>query len=429
MRTALRASISTAVLAGALLAPIAGTAYAATTTAPAAAAGTVPDRYAGTPVLISTGVVAVLRNKSEGPEVWVRAVSDDWKPGDDYMSRVLTVLDVKHPKASVNGLELELGKGDKGHVLTVTKDGAAKSFPLPAATTGPADCVSKVKQVDLGAGLQADLTMSPKGPKVVMHGSDPADTWTQTLTRTNPLGSPDYFSRINNPSGAKPVFEWKTQGGDNVPSGFANFPALPKGCTPEYPVHDDAPASCVSKVKQIDLGAGLQADLTMSPKGPKVVMHDSDPADTWSETLTRTNPKGSPEYFSRINNPSGAKPVFEWKTQGGDNVPSGFANFPALPKGCTLEYKVTEEAPAPKPEPSTAKPEASTAKPVTATNVSAQTVGQTTVVPQGAVAAGAEIAAASEDTDNSTTVAAGAGLLAVFAALGATVLRRRRSHS
>ncbi|MFB6583536.1 hypothetical protein, partial [Streptomyces sp. NPDC056402] len=122
----------------------------------------------------------------------------------------------------------------------------------------------------------------------------------------------------------------------------------------------------------------------------------------------------------------GAKPVFEWKTQGGDNVPSGFANFPALPKGCTLEYKVTEETPAPKPEPSTAKPGSSTAKPVTATNVSAQTVGQTTVVPQGSVAAGAEIA--SEDTDNSTTVAAGAGLLAVFAALGATVLRRRRSH-
>lgn len=323
MRTALRASISTAVLAGALLAPIAGTAYAATTTTPAAAAATVPDRYAGTPVLIGTGVVAVLRNKSEGPEAWIRAVSDSWKPGDDYTGRVLATLDVKHLKASVNGLELELVKSGKGHALTVTKDGANKTFPLPAAATGPADCVSEVKQIGLGAGLQADLTTSPKGPKVVMHGSDPADTWTQTLTRTNPQGSPDYFSRINNPSGAKPVFEWKTQGGENVPSGFANFPALPKGCTLEYQVHDDAPAS--------------------------------------------------------------------------------------------------------KPEPSTAKPEASTAKPVTATNVSAQTVGQTTVVPQGAVAAGAEIA--SEDTDNSTTVAVGAGLLAVFAALGATVLRRRRSHS
>ncbi|MFB7259222.1 hypothetical protein, partial [Streptomyces nojiriensis] len=291
MRTALRASISTAVLAGALLAPIAGTAYAATTTAPAAAAvaGTVPARYTGTPVLIGTGVVAVLRHESEGPEVWVRAVSDDWKPGDDYTGRVLATLDVTHPKASVNGLELELAGKDSPHPsLAVAKGGTTKSYPLPRATTGPADCVSKVKQVALGAGLLADLTMSPKGPKVVMHGSDPADTWTQTLTRTNPQGSPEYFSRINNPSGAKPVFEWKTQGGLDVPSGFATFPALPKGCTPEYPVHDDAPASCVSEVKQVALGAGLLADLTMSPKGPKVVMHGSDPADTWTQTLTRT---------------------------------------------------------------------------------------------------------------------------------------------
>ncbi|MFB6478519.1 hypothetical protein ACFCXF_19280 [Streptomyces virginiae] len=315
MRTALRASISTAVLAGALLAPIAGTAYAATT--PQAAAATVPARYAGTPVLIDTGVVAVLRNAAEGPEVWIRAASDSWKPGDDYMARVLATLDVKHLKASVNGLELELvGKDSARPSLSVVKGGTTKSYPLPQAPTAPADCVSQTKQVGLGAGLQADLTMSPKGPKVVMHDADPADTWTRTLTRTDPKGSEGYFSRINNPSGAKPVFEWKTQGGKNVPSGFATFPALPKGCTPEY--------------------------------------------------------------------------------------------------------QVTEETPAPKPEPSTAKP-------VTATNVSTQTTGQTTVVPQGSVAAGAEIA--SEDTDNSITVAAGAGLLAVFAALGATVLRRRRSHS
>ncbi|MEV7557856.1 hypothetical protein [Streptomyces sp. NPDC089795] len=329
MRTALRASIATAVLTGALLAPVAGTAYAATT--PQAAAATVPARYAGTPVLIDTGVVAVLRNASEGPEVWIRAVSADWKPGDDYMGRALATLDGEHPKASVSGLELRLVKEDPRHPsLTVAKGGTTRSYPLPQAPTAPADCVSRTEQVDLGAGLQADLTMSPKGPKVVMHGSDPADTWTRTLTRTHPKGASDYFSRINNPSGAKPVFEWKTQGGDDVPSGFADFPALPKGCTLDYQVTEETPA-----------------------------------------------PKPEPS--------------------------------------------------APKPEPSTAEPEPSTATPVTATNVSARTVGQTTVVPQGSVAAGAEIA--SEDTDNSITVAAGAGLLAVFAALGATVLRRRRSHS
>ncbi|MEV6675970.1 hypothetical protein AB0N09_03765 [Streptomyces erythrochromogenes] len=317
MRTALRASIATAVLAGALLAPVAGTAHAAAATTPTAAAvtGTAPDRYAGTPVLIDKGVVAVLRHGSEGPEAWIRAVSDGWKPGDDYMSRVLGTLDLQHPEAAVNGLELELTKSGKGHVLTVTKDGKATSYPLPRATTGPSDCVSEVKQVNLGAGLLVDLTMSPKGPKAFMHGDEPGSAWTQTLTRTNPQGSPDYFAHINDPSGAKPVFEWKTQGGQNVPSRFAAFPALPKGCTPEYPV--------------------------------------------------------------------------------------------------------TRETPAPKSEPSVTKP-------VTGANASTQTAGQTTVVPRGSVAAGAEVA--SEDTDDSTTVAAGAGLLAVCAMLGATFLRRRRSH-
>ncbi|WP_030902572.1 hypothetical protein [Streptomyces sp. NRRL S-515] len=193
MRTALRASITTAVLAGALLAPVAGTAYAATTAQ--AAAATAPARYAGTPVLIDTGVVAVLRNASEGPEVWIRAVSADWKPGDDYMSRVLAVLDVEHPKASVSGLELRLVKEDPRHPsLTVAKGGTTKSYPLPQAPAAPADCVSEVKQVTFGAELQADLTMSPKGPKVVMHGSDPpsssgrprAATTSRPASRTSP---------------------------------------------------------------------------------------------------------------------------------------------------------------------------------------------------------------------------------------------------
>ncbi|MFD2121984.1 LPXTG cell wall anchor domain-containing protein [Streptomyces cirratus] len=55
-----------------------------------------------------------------------------------------------------------------------------------------------------------------------------------------------------------------------------------------------------------------------------------------------------------------------------------------------------------------------------------QTGAQTVVVPQGPVAAGAEIAA--EETGNATTVAAGAGLAAVLAAVGAAFLIRRRAQ-
>ncbi|WP_329099428.1 hypothetical protein [Streptomyces sp. NBC_01439] len=417
MRTVLRASISTAVLAGALLAPIAGTAYAATAPQAAPAAPTAGHGYgADTQIDVAPGFTAVVRHTAGGPEVEILAVGSE--DPNTFPTRSLGVLTPGGPAISANGLELKLVKSGKGHVLTATKDGSTKSWTLPEDEPST-DCqVGPIGQ-DIGAGMYAELFISEQGPKVLLFEAADRGRNFDELNRSHPSVSAGFIARIVNPSGAKPVFEWKTQGGNDV-LGQVAFPALPKGCKPSYPTTNDRPTSCVSKVKQVDLGAGLQADLTMSSMGPKAVMHGSDPAGTWNQTLTRFNPKGSPDYFSRINNPSGAKPVFEWKTQGGDNVPSGFENFPALPKGCTLDYKVTEETPAPKPEPSTAKP-------VTATNVSAQTVGQTTVVPQGSVAAGAEIA--SEDTDNSTTVAAGAGLLAVSAALGATVLRRRRSHS
>lgn len=179
-------------------------------------------------------------------------------------------------------------------------------------------------------------------------------------------------------------------------------------------------STCVSVVKHVVLGAGLAADLTMSPKGPQAAVISGDQPYL---TLNRSNPKGPDGYYLRIANPNGAAPVLEWKTEGGD-APVKRTSFPALPKGCVLDHKVTQEAagtPAPKPSSSaTAAPK----------KVTTQTTGQTTVVPKGAVAAGAEIPAgtarAAEDTDNTTTVAAGAGLVAVFGALGATLLMRRR---
>ncbi|MEU8838969.1 hypothetical protein AB0D97_07510 [Streptomyces roseus] len=139
MRSALRTSIVTAALAGALLAPAAtAVAAPAVQSATTSVSGTVSDndRYAGEPVYIGEGLVAVLRNGPEGPEAWIRAVGEQWKPGDVYMVRVLTVLDRSHTGDTVKGLSLKLTKLDTGApVLTVTKDGAAQSFPLPKAGT------------------------------------------------------------------------------------------------------------------------------------------------------------------------------------------------------------------------------------------------------------------------------------------------------
>ncbi|MFC9298385.1 hypothetical protein ACFTWH_26645 [Streptomyces sp. NPDC057011] len=321
MRTALalRTSLVTAVVAGALLAPAAGAAFAAAPQTAATGYGTVSTGKAVT-VKIGNNLVAIMTNSaSEGPRVEIRVTDKDGKVGGQITQ---APLDRTHTKEAVQGTVFALTKADSATpVLTVTTftengPGETKSFPLPAGeATGPGSCLSEIKQVQVGAGMIADLTMSPKGPKAVVYGSAPEDNWAQTLDRLHPKGSDDYYLRIANPSGAQPVLEWKTQGGDNVP---------------------------VRK-----------------------------------------------------------------------------ASFPALPKGCTLEYKVTEEqsgTPAPKPSATASATPTAAPKP--------QTAGQTSVVPKGGVAAGAEIAA--EDTDNTTTVAAGAGLMAIFGALGASVVLRRR---
>ncbi|KPI33471.1 hypothetical protein OV450_6539 [Actinobacteria bacterium OV450] len=140
MRSALRTSIVTAALAGALLAPAATTAFAAPSVQSATASGygTVSDddRYAGEPVYIGEGLVAVLRNGPEGPEAWIRAVGEQWKPGDTYMVRVLTLLDRSHSGDTVHGLSLKLTRlNTSAPVLTVTKEGATKSFALPKASS------------------------------------------------------------------------------------------------------------------------------------------------------------------------------------------------------------------------------------------------------------------------------------------------------
>ncbi|MFE6834620.1 hypothetical protein ACFVFI_07210 [Streptomyces sp. NPDC057705] len=313
MRTALRTSIVTAALAGALLAPAAGTAFAASGTpgaGPAAGQGVVATGATASDVVkvdLGGNLVAHMSNSTaEGPRVEIRVVIDgETRPG------TVATLDRAHTEVSKQGVVFTLTKADTAApVLTVLRNGVTGSYPLPKAT--------------------------------------------------------------------------------------------------------EAPTTCMSEVQQVEAGAGLLADLTMSSKGPKAVLHDSDPAGSWSQTLDRTHPTGSADYFVRIVNPSGAHPFLEWKTQGGNGVPAGKAYFPALPKGCKLDYKVTEESdgkPAPKPSSSPAK---------------TQTAGQTAVVPKGGVAAGAEIPA---DTVDRTAYAAGAGLAAALGALGAGVLLRRRSRT
>ncbi|THA36020.1 hypothetical protein [Streptomyces sp. A1547] len=146
MRTALRTSIVTAALAGALLAP-AATALAApapqavtsvTAVTTVSAASSDKGRYDGEAHLVADGRIAVLRNDVEGPEVWIRAVGADWKPADGVAGRVLAKLDPSNPVALVDGIQYKLSEGNPGSyglTVRVMTEGAADFYELPKATT------------------------------------------------------------------------------------------------------------------------------------------------------------------------------------------------------------------------------------------------------------------------------------------------------
>ncbi|MFF8263200.1 hypothetical protein [Streptomyces virginiae] len=145
MRSALRASIVTAALAGALLAP-AATAFAAPApqaVTPVSASASQGDRFDGETVLVGPGRIAVLRNAVEGPEIWIRAVAADWKPADGWAGRVLAKLDNAHLREVVDGVEYILADADNGRYglnVHVLGEGASDGFHLlPEATTKPSD--------------------------------------------------------------------------------------------------------------------------------------------------------------------------------------------------------------------------------------------------------------------------------------------------
>ncbi|MET9465160.1 hypothetical protein ABZY44_10150 [Streptomyces sp. NPDC006544] len=196
------------------------------------------------------------------------------------------------------------------------------------------------------------------------------------------------------------------------------------GKTSSYELPHGQGSECGSEPVSQPIGAGALARLMMTPNGPVAQLEFAEEGpDAEHTSLTRAVPS-LPEgagIIARILNPSSAEPVFEWKTQGGD-MPYGHAAFPKLPKGCTFDYTFQKPTQKPQPDP---KP---SAKPSTKPSVAPvaprpQTGGQTTVVPKGPVAAGAEITA---DDDNSITTAAGAGLVAILLALGTTFMVRAR---
>ncbi|MFE8939263.1 hypothetical protein ACFYNX_17410 [Streptomyces sp. NPDC007872] len=155
----------------------------------------------------------------------------------------------------------------------------------------------------------------------------------------------------------------------------------------------------VSKV--VSIGAGTKAELFMSRQGPVAEFSDAGDDKVFA-LVDRAHPSlpASVGFVGRIVNPNSATPSLYTKVEGG-GVKGATHAFPKLPKDCK-----PETAPAPSA--------------TTGTGV-VQQGGQTSVVPKGGVAAGAEVA----EANDAALYASAAGAAAVVAGLGLVTLRRR----
>ncbi|MFH8623691.1 hypothetical protein ACH4A8_17570 [Streptomyces vietnamensis] len=142
-------------------------------------------------------------------------------------------------------------------------------------------------------------------------------------------------------------------------------------------------------------------------KGPKAVLKDE--AGKPILTLDRDHAADLGAGLT-IKGANTTTPQLGQRTQGGVGVPFQWTAFPKLPKGC-------EKGSATTPAGNTGNTG------TTGTTGNTTNTGQTSVIPQGGVAAGAEFAA---EGDSTALIASGVGAASLAAAgLGFVVLRRR----
>ncbi|KQX16601.1 hypothetical protein ASC82_28690 [Streptomyces sp. Root431] len=199
----------------------------------------------------------------------------------------------------------------------------------------------------------------------------------------------------------------------------AYIPGAAKQSAPTPYTRDDA----CTIYTEVGIGAGTKAALTMSPNGPTATLRDIGSDKQVYTTLDRNHPSlpKSAGIIARIDNPFSATPTLYTKVEGGTAKGATHA-FPKMQKGCTLN------------------PVKGTSTPVTGTTgtnghngsngsngLTVNTGGQTSVVPRGGVAAGAELGT---EGDSTALFATGAGAASLAAAgLGFVVLRRRNAAS
>ncbi len=360
-RTPLRAAIATAALAGALLAPAA--AFAAT---PGQTPATTSCHVTKNVASDRMGMTVTLTNDlANGPKA-------ELKDGD---GKVIATVDRTHPTDLSAGIKLEAATGGKAVFFQRSQGGDTpwKSQPFPAL---PKECAAT--------------------PGVVTYKLVNGET-----VAVGKLGTGHY--RAEFVTNGKVVLILGTNGEDA--DGYVHGMHVVLNATTGKLMSEftDGRAGCtVTKVVPSVFGAGMSVKLTNSVQGPKAVLRDASLKAL--ATADRAHPVDG-RYGVRIDGVNTPAPQLGQRTQGG-TMPYRYTAFPKLPAGCA------NTAPAKNPA----------TTPATVVNTPVQNGGQTTVVPKGAVAAGAEFKQSGEGKGLMIAGAAGA---VVAAGAGVFVLRRR----
>ncbi|MFC7977533.1 hypothetical protein ACFUT3_20130 [Streptomyces cinereoruber] len=446
MRTALRTAIATALVAGAAIttpAFAAGAAFAADgpVAAPSASAG------AGAPSTGTEGTDGAEKEapkpeapKDEAPkdEAPKDEAPKDEAPKDEAPKDEAPKTDAPKTDAPKTGDEKEQGDGTFVRDVKMSNGAVAKIFKV-GEQHHRADFY---KQGQIVGALSADgrpAASNDDGTFLVLTPSGETTTWSGGYTRR---AAPGVYELVNGTrlELAKKDGRYGIQLVENgVGRGFtypadyravlyfgsatvilerdgglaAHLPGAGAQTPPKLVTDTTAPApdsgvvivhgKCtVSKI--VSIGAGTKAELFMSQQGPVAEFSDAGDDKVFA-FVDRAHPSlpASVGFVGRIIDPNSATPSLYTKVEGGGA--KGATNaFPKLPKGCKLEAAPGDSS----------------------SNGSSDTTpqtGQTTVVPKGGVAAGAEFGAEDGTTALMMTGAGAASLAA--AGLGFVVLRRR----
>ncbi len=107
------------------------------------------------------------------------------------------------------------------------------AFASPAGVLGGGTACTASREVSIGAGVSALLTLSPAGPRVAFKdGPGRPLPGLGTLDRAHPAAPPSAGIRaeILTPYGTAPRLRTKVEGGAAAPYQLQNFPRLPRGC-------------------------------------------------------------------------------------------------------------------------------------------------------------------------------------------------------